>query len=140
LEGSCGTGKSEILRRLDRQGFRVILHRFYDHAYEMQCTTSATGNTNPAHQIQQHIKEGSAGKSVRASSQPLPLLSAHLWAAKLIDAMRGHVRARAEGVAYKENTVFVHRSLLTPVVSSDLNWFSWLVGWLFLFDLLLLFC
>lgn len=120
LEGSCGTGKADLLGRLQRQGFRTVVNRYYEHAMEMRCTTgSSRSATQAAHQIHQHLKQGGVhgirGKGA-FMAQPMPLLSAHLWAAKLIDALREHSQAKAGGVVYKENTVFVHRSLLTPVI------------------------
>jgi hypothetical protein len=38
LEGSCGVGKSDILKRMEKMGFRIILNRFYDHAFDMHTT------------------------------------------------------------------------------------------------------
>lgn len=133
LEGSCGTGKADLLGRLQRQGFRTVVNRYYEHAMEMRCTTgSSRSATQAAHQIHQHLKQGGVhgirGKGA-FMAQPMPLLSAHLWAAKLIDALREHSQAKAGGVVYKENTVFVHRSLLTPVVWIWMVFFSSFFCW-----------
>lgn len=125
LEGSCGTGKAELLRRLERMGFRTIAHRYYDHVVEMRCTTGHSARSSPATSTQlppsaSHPPPHNIHKPQVPT--PLPLLSAHLWASKMIDAFRAHAHAKREGVQYKDNTVFVHRSLLTPVVLLRCLW------------------